>query len=32
MKFLIASAAAMLMTWFVTASTEKANAAVVYCQ
>ena len=31
MKFLIASAAAMLMTGFVTASTEKANA-VVYCQ
>ena len=31
MKFLIASATAMLMTGFVTASTEKANA-VVYCQ
>ena len=31
MKFIIASASAMLMTGFVTASTEKANA-VVYCQ
>jgi hypothetical protein len=31
MKFLIASAAAMLMTGFVTANIEKANA-VVYCQ
>ena len=31
MKFSIASATAMLMTGFVTASTEKANA-VVYCQ
>ena len=31
MKFLIASATAMLMTAFVTASTEKTNA-VVYCQ
>ena len=31
MKFLIASATALLMTGFVTASTEKANA-VVYCQ
>ena len=31
MKFLIASATAMLMIGFVTASTEKANA-VVYCQ
>ena len=31
MEFLIASATALLMTGFVTASTEKANA-VVYCQ
>ena len=31
MKFLIASTTALLMTGFVTASTEKANA-VVYCQ
>ena len=31
MKCLIPSATAMLMTGFVTISTEKANA-VVYCQ
>ena len=31
MKFLIASTTALLMTGFVTASTEKANA-MVYCQ
>ena len=31
MKFLFVSATALLMTGFVTASTEKANA-VVYCQ
>ena len=31
MKFLFVSATALLMTEFVTASTEKANAAM-YCQ